>query len=89
MFLKIKQLLAPAEIARLTELAAELQFVEGRLSNPANLTKDNLQADPRDAKYNESVQVLQSALVRSREFVEFTMPKRMAPPRLPGGATWR
>ena len=44
MFLKIKQLLAPAEIARLTELASELQFVEGRVSNPANTTKDNLQA---------------------------------------------
>ena len=57
MFLKIKQLLAPAEIARLTELAAELQFVEGRVSNPANVTKDNLQADPRDAKYTESVQL--------------------------------
>ena len=66
MFLKIKQLLAPAEIARLAELAAELQFVEGHVSNPANVTKDNLQADPRDAKSNESVQVLQAALVRSR-----------------------
>ena len=81
-FLKIKQLLAPAEIARLTELAAELQFVEGRVSNPANVTKDNLQADPRDAKYTESVQVLQAALVRSREFLDFAMPKRIAPPLL-------
>ena len=62
MFLKIKNLLAPAEIARLSELAAELRFVEGRVSNPANVTKDNLQADPRDAKYAESVQVLQAAL---------------------------
>ena len=82
MFLKIKQLLAPAEIARLTELAAELQFVEGRVSNPANLTKDNLQADPRDAKSNESVQILQAALVRSREFLDYAMPKRIAPPLL-------
>ena len=82
MFLKIKKLLAPAEITRLTELAAELQFVEGRLSNPANLTKDNLQADPRDAKYTESVQLLHAALVRSREFLDFTMPKRIAPPLL-------
>ena len=82
MFLKIKQLLAPAEIARLTELVAELQFVEGRVSNPANLTKDNLQADPRDAKSNESVQVLQAALVRSREFLDYAMPKRIAPPLL-------
>jgi PKHD-type hydroxylase len=81
-FLKIKKLLTPAEIARLGELARELQFVEGRLSNPANVTKDNLQADPRDAKYTESVQVLQNALVRSRDFLDFAMPNRIAPPML-------
>ena len=82
MFLKIKNLLSPAEISRLRELAGELRFVEGRVSNPANVTKDNLQADTRDAKYAESVQLLHGALVRSREFVDFAMPKRIAPPLL-------
>ena len=82
MFLKIKNLLSPAEISRLRELADELRFVEGRVSNPANVTKDNLQADTRDAKYAESVQLLHGALVRSREFVDFAMPKRIAPPLL-------
>lgn len=82
MFLRIKNVLAPAEVARLTELASVLQFVEGRVSNPANVTKDNLQADPRDAKYAESVQILQTALVRSREFVDYAMPRRIAPPLL-------
>jgi len=81
-FLKIKNVLAPAEVTRLVDLASELRFVEGRVSNPANVTKENLQADPRDAKYAESVQVLQAALVRSREFVDFAMPKRLAPPLL-------
>jgi PKHD-type hydroxylase len=81
-FLRIKNVLAPAEVARLTELASVLQFVEGRVSNPANVTKDNLQADPRDAKYAESVQILQTALVRSREFVDYAMPRRIAPPLL-------
>ena len=81
-FLKIKNLLSAAEVGRLSELAAELRFVDGRVSNPANVTKENLQADPRDAKYAESVQVLQAALVRSREFVDFAMPKRIAPPLL-------
>ncbi len=80
--MKIRNLLAPAEIARLTELATELQFVEGRVSNPANVTKDNLQADPRDANYSASVEVLQAALMRSREFLDFAMPKRIAPPLL-------
>ena len=82
MFLKIKNLLAAADVARLTELAGELKFVDGRVSNPANVTKENLQADPRDAKYAESVQILQAAVMRSREFADFAMPRRVAPPLL-------
>ena len=82
MFLKIKNLLVAAEIARLTELSGELGFVEGRVSNPANLSKDNLQADPRDANYAESVQLLQGAILRSREFADFALPRRIAPPLL-------
>lgn len=82
MFLKIKNLLSAGDISRLRELAGELKFVDGRVSNPANVTKDNLQADPRDAKYAESVQLLQAALLRSREFADFAMPRRIAPPLL-------
>jgi PKHD-type hydroxylase len=81
-FLKIKNLLTAADIARLTAMADELSFVDGRLSNPANLSKDNLQADPRDAKYAESVQLLQGAILRSREFADFALPRRIAPPLL-------
>jgi len=81
-FLKIKNLLSTADIARLMELARELNFVDGRVSNPANLTKDNLQVDPRDAKYAESVQLLQDAILRSREFADFALPRRIAPPLL-------
>jgi PKHD-type hydroxylase len=81
-FLKIKNLLSAGDISRLRELAGELKFVDGRVSNPANVTKDNLQADPRDAKYAESVQLLQAALLRSREFADFAMPRRIAPPLL-------
>lgn len=82
MFLKIKNLLAPAEIARLAALSRELRFVEGRVSNPANLTKDNLQADHTDPRYAESVQIVGAAFARSREFVDFAMPKHVAPPLL-------
>ncbi|MEO8304254.1 MAG: Fe2+-dependent dioxygenase [Betaproteobacteria bacterium] len=81
-FLKIKNLLAAPEIARLTALSRELRFVDGRVSNPANVTKDNLQADHTDPKYAESVQIVSAALGRSREFVEFAMPKHVAPPML-------
>ncbi len=82
MFLRIKNLLTAAEVARLIQLSRELHFVDGRVSNPANLTKDNLQADPADGRAAETSQVVQAALLRSREFVDFTLPKRIAPPLL-------
>jgi len=81
-FLKIKNLLSEAEVARLTSLGRELRFVQGRVSNPANVTKDNLQADAADPKYAESVQIVNAALARSREFVDFALPKHVAPPML-------
>jgi PKHD-type hydroxylase len=81
-FLEIKGLLQPPEVARLLELSRELRFVDGRVSNPANTTKQNLQADLADPKYAESVQVVQGAFARSREFQDFCMPKRVAPPLL-------
>ena len=82
MFLKIKNLLAPAEVARLVALSQELPFVDGRVSNPANTTKQNHQADTSDPGYAESTQIVQAALARSREFVDYALPKRIAPPLL-------
>src|ERR1700741_5013498 len=82
MFLKIKTLLSAPETERLQALARELKFVDGKVSNPANTTKQNLQADPADPKYAESVQIVGSALARSREFGSFALPKRVAPPML-------
>lgn len=82
MFLKIKNLLTAPEIAQVTTLSRDLRFVNGRISNPANQTKDNLQADPTDPKYAESVQIVSAAFSRSREFMDFAMPKHVAPPLL-------
>ena len=82
MLLKIKNLLAPAEIARLAAISSEIRFVDGRASNPANTTKNNLQADPGDQRYVESAQIVSNALGRSREFMDFAMPKHIAPPLL-------
>jgi len=58
MLLKIKNLLSAEECARLVALAGELKFVDGRVSNPANTSKQNLQADPTDPKYAESVTIV-------------------------------
>lgn len=82
MLLKIRNLLAPAEVARLTALSKEMRFVAGRASNPANVTKDNEQADLNDPRYTESVQIVNGALARSREFANFALPRRIAPPLL-------
>lgn len=80
MLLKIRNLLTPQEIARLTALSRELRFVEGRSTNPANETKDNLQADTSDPKNAEVSQIVSAAFGRSREFMDFALPKRVAPP---------
>src|SRR4029450_4391 len=77
--LKIKNLLAAPEIARLVALSREMRFVDGRASNPANTTKNNLQAAMADPRYAESVQIVNAAFARSREFVDFAMPKQVAP----------
>jgi PKHD-type hydroxylase len=80
MLLKIKNLLSADECARLVALAGELKFVDGRVSNPANTSKQNLQADSADPKYGESVQIVAGAMARSREFGSFAITKRVAPP---------
>ena len=82
MLLKIRNLLTPQEIARLAALSRELRFVEGRASNPANETKNNLQADTSDPKHAEAAQLVSTAFARSREFMDFALPKRVAPPLL-------
>jgi PKHD-type hydroxylase len=81
-FLKIKNLLNEADVGRLEALGRELRFIDGRASNPANVTKNNLQADANDPKYTESMQIVSAAFGRSREFMDFAMPKRVAPPLL-------
>lgn len=82
MFLKIRNLLTAPEVARLMTLSRDLRFVEGRATNPANLSKDNLQADTSDTRYQESVQLVNAAFARSRDFMNFALPKRVAPPLL-------
>jgi PKHD-type hydroxylase len=80
LFLEQRDFLTPAEVARLTALAKELRFVDGRLSNPHNVTKANLQADMSDPRYGESVKIVMDAFDRSRPFQDFAMPRKIAPP---------
>ncbi|MBC7767174.1 MAG: Fe2+-dependent dioxygenase [Phycisphaerales bacterium] len=82
MFLETKTLLQPRDIERLRQLAGELNFVDGRISNPANETKINQQADPKSPLYAESSNIVLAALGASRPFRDFVLPKRIAPPML-------
>ena len=82
MFLEHRDFLTPAEVARLVALSQKLKFVEGRLSNPANTTKNNMQADVADPGYAEAAQTVLAAFERSRLFRDFAMPKKIAPPML-------
>jgi PKHD-type hydroxylase len=82
MFQEIRDLLTPVEVSRLVQLSRELPFVEGRLSNPANLTKVNLQSDQSDPRYPEAAQIVVDAFQRCRPFREFAFPRKIAPPLL-------
>lgn len=82
MFLEIGEVLTRQEVDRVMAIAAETPFVDGRITNPHNLTKNNLQADYNHAGYRDSSQLIMQAMSRSEEFRHYTFPKRVAPPLL-------
>lgn len=82
MFLEIKNLLTAEEVAHLTALAASIRFVDGRATNTGFDEKQNLQADPGDKAFAKSAAVVSNAFARSREFQDFTFPRRFAHPLL-------
>jgi len=82
MFLEISDVLNPAEIARLRQIAGSASFVDGRVSNPGNPTKQNTQIDPECAEYEEAGRIVALGLERNEEFSRFTFPVRVATPLL-------
>ena len=81
-FLEQRDFLTAAEIQRLIGLSADMPFVEGRLSNPHNTSKVNLQADTTHARHGEIARIVIDAFQRSRPFLDFAMPRKIAPPLL-------
>ena len=75
MFLAIKDFLTPEEVARLRELSLKVQFVDGRISNPHNKAKNNLQANESDPGYVESSRIVGAAFARSEPFRDFAFPE--------------
>lgn len=82
MILEIASVLTPAEISSLREIARSANFVDGRISNPHSINKNNLQIDTRDEAALQSSTLIAHALQRSDEFRNFTFPVRIAPPLL-------
>lgn len=76
---RILPLLTPTEVAECRRIAAASQFVDGRITNPHNKTKNNQQLHDQQAAQRSS-QLLLQAFGRSEEFREFAFPAMIAPP---------
>src|SRR5205085_4571418 len=78
---RVLPILTPDEVAECRQIAASSPFVDGRITNPHNTAKQNEQLHNRQG-YDRSAQILQTALLRSPELVEFAFPVKIAPPLL-------
>jgi PKHD-type hydroxylase len=76
---RILPILTDAEVGECRKIAAAAPFVDGRITNPHNTTKQNEQLHDAQA-YQKSSQLLIQALGRNEEFREFAFPVNIAPP---------
>lgn len=76
---RVLKILSDSEVAECRKIAASAPFVDGRITNPHNKTKQNEQLHDAQA-YQKSSQLLLQAFGRSAEFREFAFPAVIAPP---------
>jgi PKHD-type hydroxylase len=81
MFLEVKDLLSGTQVSELLTIASTANFIDGRISNPNNPTKNNLQLHDQNA-YTRSSKIMVEALFSRAEFVDFAFPKIIAPPMI-------
>jgi PKHD-type hydroxylase len=81
-FLQIENFLTAAEIASLSDIARQAKFVDGKLTNPHNTTKNNVIADAEDPLSQRAAQITLAALQRSEQARNFVFPQRVAIPTL-------
>jgi len=78
---RVLPILTQQEIEECRRIAASASFVDGRITNPHNIAKQNEQLhEVQD--FQKSSQVVSQAFARSEEFVEFAFPTVIAPPLL-------
>jgi PKHD-type hydroxylase len=82
MFLQIPNLLAPAEVQSIAQIARQARFIDGKRSNPHNVVKQNVIADPSDAQAQKASHIALLALQRSEEAQNFIFPRRVPAPTL-------
>lgn len=82
MFLQIEDFLTAAEVDSVAEIARSSKFIDGRRSNPHNLTKDSAIADPADPTAQKAAQIALAAFQRSEQARNFAFPHRLAAPSL-------
>lgn len=83
MFLHLENLLTSAEVQAITEIARQARFIDGKLSNPHNVNKDNVIGDTaNDPMARKAGQIALAALQRNEEAGNFVFPKRVAVPTL-------
>jgi PKHD-type hydroxylase len=80
MFLKLYDFLTAAEIQAILQIARQAKFIDGRLSNPHNITKRSAIGDTNDPAVQKAGQIALSALQRSEPVRDFAFPRRMAVP---------
>jgi PKHD-type hydroxylase len=78
---RVLPILTLEEVAECRKIAASAPFVDGRFTNPHNTAKQNEQLHDQ-AGYQRSAQIVQAALLRSPELLEFAFPMKIAPPLL-------
>lgn len=82
MILETDNLLTSQELAEIRAIASKSTFVDGRLSNPHNKTKNNQQIEYSSPGYQETTKILLDALTRNQDFRNYALPVRIAPPLL-------
>jgi PKHD-type hydroxylase len=81
-FLQIEDFLTGAEVRSIADIARQAQFIDGRLTNPHNTTKNNVIADANDPMAQKAAQIALAALQRSEQARNFVFPQRVAIPTL-------
>ena len=80
MFLQIPDLLSPAEVQALGQLARQVKYIDGKRSNPHNVAKQNVIADVGDPVSQKASQMALAALQRSEQARNFVFPRRLPAP---------